>query len=193
MGQHAISHWSDDWKYKRVYLVFSNMILFFKSFINICTNNQRLYFFKNIFTTCIVMTSFPTHSVLINTFYIYKMKKKNCFAKDNKPFFDMFNDLRLEVILRVVDSGGSLSSVVYIFFLWKVLKFFTSTNIVKFSISLLVMSAEYTCICILILLISICRLSLNIYWSTDIWRYAICFSFEFEKIRLQWSRWEQTK
>ena len=34
------------------------------------------------------------------------MKNKKCLAKDNKQFFDMFNDLRLEVILRVVDIGG---------------------------------------------------------------------------------------
>ena len=45
------------------------------------------------------------------------MKKKNCFTRDNKPFFDMFNDLKLEVIIRVVDIGGLFSFVVYIFFL----------------------------------------------------------------------------
>ena len=58
---------------------------------------------------------FPTYSVLINTLYIWNGKKKNCFAKD-KQFFDMFNDLRLDVIRRVVDIGELLSSVVYIFF-----------------------------------------------------------------------------
>ena len=44
------------------------------------------------------------------------MKNKNCFAKDNKQFVDMFNDLRLVVIRRVVDIGGLLNSVIYIFF-----------------------------------------------------------------------------
>jgi hypothetical protein len=106
MGQHTTSHWSEYLNYKRVYLVFSNMILLFKSVMHICTNNQQLYLFKNIFTTCIARSSFPTYSVLIDTLYISNKERQNCFGKDNKHFFDMFNDLRLEVIRRVVDIGG---------------------------------------------------------------------------------------
>jgi hypothetical protein len=102
MGQHTTSHWSEYLNYKRVYLVFSNMILLFKSVMHICTNNQQLYLFKNIFTTCIARSSFPTYSVLINALYIWYKERQTCFGKDNKQFFDMFNDLRLEVIRRTM-------------------------------------------------------------------------------------------
>ena len=75
---------------------------------------------------------------------MFKIRKYNCFAKDNKQFFDKFNYFKWEVIVRVVDIGGIVDHrcLHNLFIVQKVFTFFASTTRFKFAISLLVISAH---------------------------------------------------
>jgi hypothetical protein len=144
-----MSHWSDNLKYKRVYFLFRNMILFFKSVIHvcICTHNQQLYQVKNVFLP--VLLFFSQHAIGLDKYFIYLKWGNNC----NKQFFDKFNELRWVIIVRFVDIGG--------IFIWH--------QLLVASLRFPYSSFPHTCTFIytLIMLISIFRISLKIYCSED--------------------------
>ena len=85
------------------------------------------------------------------------MGGKKIWNKDNKQFFDMFDDLRWDVIIRFVDIGGIVDRrCIHIVFIVK-----NVLAIFKYVIFLLLISAQRTFICISIMLISIFRISLQ--------------------------------
>ena len=69
---------------------------------------------------------------------MFKIRKSNCFAKDNKQCFDKFNDFKREVIVRVVDIGGIVDHrcLHNLLIVQKVFTFFASTTSFKFAIFL---------------------------------------------------------
>jgi hypothetical protein len=85
------------------------------------------------------------------------MGGKKIWNKDNKQFFDMFDDLRWDVIIRFVDIGEIVDRrCIHIVFIVK-----NVLAIFKYVIFLLLISAQRTFICISIMLISIFRISLQ--------------------------------